>query len=127
MPYNPAVNQRALRKEPCKICSAQLVVSGALSYGMIHELWRSPFPTSTVARVLKYGVCAYSLLPVMTFFMECLVDPSYCNPVHGHLFALRFRDLVMGIGYWAIGRLLGPLEVEIFGDDAEETGPDDVD
>ncbi|KAJ4422607.1 hypothetical protein N0V82_002726 [Gnomoniopsis sp. IMI 355080] len=103
MPVNPRINQRVVREKVCKVCLVQLAVSGVLSYGILHELWISPFPKNNIGRVLKYGFCAFSILPIMTFFLECCVDPVYCDPVFGHLWALRTRDLVVGVLYWGIG------------------------
>ncbi|KAJ4387848.1 hypothetical protein N0V93_008451 [Gnomoniopsis smithogilvyi] len=103
MPIHPRVNQRVAREKFCKTCMIQLAVSGILSYGMLHELWISPLPKNNVGKVFKHGLCVFSVLPVMTFFLECCVDPVYCDPVHGHLWALRARDMVVGMLYWGIG------------------------
>lgn len=133
MPVHPRVNQRALRDRACKTCTFQLAVSGVLSYGILHELWGSPFPKNNIGRVLKYGLCAFSILPVMTFFLECCVDPSHCDPAHGHLWALRFRDMAVGVLYWGIGFWLPADVVEEAQRDmqrdleAAQTGEDDVD
>lgn len=103
MPIHPRVNLRAVRERVCKTCMFQLAVSGVLSYGMLHELWASPFPQNSIGKAFKYSLCAFSVLPVMTFFFECCVDPIHCDPAHGHLWALRARDLVVGMLYWGIG------------------------
>lgn len=121
MPFNATITQRQARQQPCQTCYTQLLVSGVLSCAALHELWRSPFPRARAARVFKLAVCVYSVLPVATFFVECCADPVYCVPAHGHCWALRVRDLVCGVGYWGLGRWLGPLEA------GEETGLEDVD
>lgn len=103
MPIHPRVNQRVARDKVCKTCMVQLAVSGFLSFGVLHELWLSPFPNNNIGKVLKHGLCAFSVLPIMTFFLECCVDPVYCDSVHGHLWTLRARDMVVGVLYWGIG------------------------
>lgn len=122
MPFQPDIVQRALREKMCKVCYVQLVVSGALSFAAVYELWRSPFPATRVGRALKYGVCVYSLLPMTNFFVESCVDPIFCDPEHGHLLWLRTRDVLCGVLYWTL-RVLGELE----GPEVVETGLEDVD
>lgn len=124
MPFQPDIIQRTLRAKMCKICYTQLIVSGALSLAAVSELWRSPFPATRVARILKYGVCAYSVLPMANFLVECCVDPVFCNPEHGHLLWLRTRDVLCGVLYWAL-RLMGEIEMESL--DGGFGGEEDVD
>lgn len=102
MPFDPMITQRYQRKHFCKTCYIQLMISCAFTTSIIHELWRSPFPRSPVACVFKFCVCAFSLLPLSTFLVECCTDPIYCNPAHGHSWALRARDLLCGALYWGI-------------------------
>lgn len=103
MPIHPRITQRVARDKACKLCMLHLAVSGVMSYGVLHELWMSPFPKNNLGMVFKYGLCAFSILPVMTFFFECCVDPGHCDNIHGHLLALRVRDLAIGALYWGIG------------------------